>query len=870
MIRPLRRTVIANEGNNSNVEPKNQTNNSAQQEELKNESSPAPKIIRRQIPIKSQPAVNPQDVKSAAPIERKPRILSPQPKKNDESVESNIEIKESSNVKTQPVEENKNLNKDVPKRLVRPARVLTNSPTSENTDKQSSTVKSEEPLNKSEEPLNKSEEPLNKNEEPLNKNEEQRIKSEGMRVQPRIVKTEEETPRMSSSGGLRNPNKISEPTDVSERNENDEQKKLKVPVRKVQQKPVNKTNDDMSVEENEIFTRYFSEINGISPKIKYGVNYTNESLENFPDIQDSEKLKSFFKEGIKNPNFKTLIEVGADIGIFSLFFASIPDDKKAFRNIISFETDPNKFKMLEHNISAYGLNDKIKAMNVDFETQSLEDLGSILFLNGFVNNGYYTKKFGEILNKYSNKFGAIIIFTRQSEAKKNFSEYKSMGLRGFSLVDKKDYVIYFYINNIAKDVVQKEVITTNQDKLELTRSFNESFKNQLEWYDYCNSIVPSNRETFGSTAWFSNMLTSQWLEDFQYYIKSLLSYVVKDEKILKDMISESNMLIWVKAVSHVTINTNMNYEKLEKIGDALLKNIFPYFLNKKNPNFTEHEITSFGSYYMSKRKQGLFAKQMKLHEWLLCEYQDPNYEKIHEDLFESFFGALETVGDTIAPCYGTICGRNYMIAMFKNEAFDYDIAKPPKTELQQRGTALGFDVKDKDGGVKMKSQEFDEQILHTIFFQDAAKVNSILTVEGINIESIRVKNIQYQPNCIYLSQTLVDVDNENGAVEAWGEALRHVEKFGYTESNVNNIKLKRLLSKQNQRVQNSLIVKYKSAGYDYVKFLHPQSSKKHNSSKIAILVGTKPNSKFEYKLSIGSGYTVDEAENKAILNYINS
>ena len=338
------------------------------------------------------------------------------------------------------------------------------------------------------------------------------------------------------------------------------------------------------------------------------------------------------------------------------------------------------------------------------------------------------------------------------------------------------------------------------------------------------------------------------------------------------MTSNENMKHWKRSVSHKTISSVFNYEKFEKDGDTLLKHVFPKYLRKRNPNYSEHHITLFNNYYMSKIKQGEFARQMKLNEWLLCEHQNPRFTKIHEDLFEAFFGALETVSDSIAEGLGTIYAYNFIVAIFKDIELDPKEARDPKTVLQQRGTALGLDIvkSDKDGGVKIDSSSREnDKILYTVYFANGINVASILEQESIIIRPKIVENVGIKGSPIYLSQVLVDVDDEVWKRTAWSEALKHCENFGYTEENVEIIKLRKLLEKHKE-YREKLTVKYNGDGFSLIKFNHLKTSKKESEPKIAILIGIKENDNFEYKLGIDSHVSIDTAERHAIEKYLKS
>lgn len=110
-------------------------------------------------------------------------------------------------------------------------------------------------------------------------------------------------------------------------------------------------------------------------------------------------------------------------------------------------------------------------------------------------------------------------------------------------------------------------------------------------------------------------------------------------------------LIWRQSHTHISYDPEINYEKLEYLGDLVIKlafadyilSIFPGLSEKEATNLgtaylSRKEITNLDNYYMGKKFQGLIARAYGLDTFLLAKI--PITSKQREDLIEAFFGAI--------------------------------------------------------------------------------------------------------------------------------------------------------------------------------------------------------------------------------------
>lgn len=129
------------------------------------------------------------------------------------------------------------------------------------------------------------------------------------------------------------------------------------------------------------------------------------------------------------------------------------------------------------------------------------------------------------------------------------------------------------------------------------------------------------------------------------------SYVKKDvfsDQVLKDSKNEMNNpkdLLELRKES---------YERLEYFGDRVVKIIVSMYLFHRYPNEDEGFMTRLQTKIEDKKNLSLFSKEIGLGKYFIISKQieslnGRNLEKIHEDVFEAFMGAL-FLSNGFEPC----------------------------------------------------------------------------------------------------------------------------------------------------------------------------------------------------------------------------
>jgi len=187
------------------------------------------------------------------------------------------------------------------------------------------------------------------------------------------------------------------------------------------------------------------------------------------------------------------------------------------------------------------------------------------------------------------------------------------------------------------------------------------------------------------------MSSSDWLQGLQSLINNLLKPIVKTQAERNKYLDSNAMAVWSTAFTHETYSPGDNYEDLEYLGDAILKSVFPKYLMKRLPHLHKGEYTELNIVYMSKVGQRDFTKKLGLEPFIRVRGLTRANFNIEADVFESFFGALDTVSDMVKPGLGFINCYNMIVDIFKDLYIDESRAKgPAKTQVFQIFVRFGL------------------------------------------------------------------------------------------------------------------------------------------------------------------------------------
>lgn len=176
----------------------------------------------------------------------------------------------------------------------------------------------------------------------------------------------------------------------------------------------------------------------------------------------------------------------------------------------------------------------------------------------------------------------------------------------------------------------------------------------------------------------------QWLRGLQSLINKLLLPVIPDIPARQRFLDRNAMVIWARAFTHETVSPSDNYEDLEYLGDAILKAVFPKYLMQRLPYMHKGEFTELNVAYMSKIKQAELARQMGLSQHIRVKGIEHAILNLETDVFESFFGALDTIADMVTPGSGFAYCYNMIVNIFQDVEIDEKKARgSAKTQVIQ-------------------------------------------------------------------------------------------------------------------------------------------------------------------------------------------
>mgnify|MGYP003641849113 CR=1 FL=1 len=174
---------------------------------------------------------------------------------------------------------------------------------------------------------------------------------------------------------------------------------------------------------------------------------------------------------------------------------------------------------------------------------------------------------------------------------------------------------------------------------------------------------------------------------FKYLQELLLTFLDKEK--IPVLLNKESMKLWRCCFTHITYDPEDNYETLESVGDKVLSYTFKTMLYQRFPDITASELNNLDQHYMSTHLQSLMSAKMGLTNWLRVNGEVPKTsEKIREDLYESFFGTIDTIMiKKYGLGYGVRICMKFMEKIF-DIGFNRDI-EPAKTFVFQMFERLG-------------------------------------------------------------------------------------------------------------------------------------------------------------------------------------
>ena len=275
------------------------------------------------------------------------------------------------------------------------------------------------------------------------------------------------------------------------------------------------------------------------------------------------------------------------------------------------------------------------------------------------------------------------------------------------------------------------------------------------------TLIENNSTKLSSYTEMANANTAQWLQRLQSFLNTLLQPIVKDPTQRNRYLDANAMSIWALAFTHETVSPSDNYEDLEYLGDAMLKAAFPKYLMKRFPYLHKGEYTELNVAYMSKMMQAELARRMGLGEYIRVKGIERAILNLETDVFESFFGALDTISDSITPGLGFANCYNMIVHIFQTVEIDEEKGRgSAKTRVQQIFTR--FD--------QPKPQE-------TVDENDKFNVRFTITLTPDNVQFLRSYGVEVGSPAIGYGQGATRTE---ASFEAYASALSTLANHGIT------------------------------------------------------------------------------------------
>lgn len=344
------------------------------------------------------------------------------------------------------------------------------------------------------------------------------------------------------------------------------------------------------------------------------------------------------------------------------------------------------------------------------------------------------------------------------------------------------------------------------------------------------------------------------------HLRSLVAEIlgeIGDDNIRAALLSKPALEQWQNVFISDTFDPINNYQLYEIIGDGALKNAFLNYMTDLYPeSVNAANLTRSLNYYMSFRHQVKLGRSMGLDKMILSA--GPITEKMVEDVFEAFFGALQRITDNIL-----INGER----VFENEGYgmvlqllrrvlgtvDLIIESDPIVQIKER-----FDVLAQPSPVVRTTyyRKPDQTII--VKMELVQNINGIPEVwdkiEGPDWESVKLRR--------ELGERGLKIMDQRGLTKEHIQEIKDRNKQGAEEMQRQEVIFNAIVSKINQemgRKHNSSIVGHR--------FQAKPQQNEFVASLILLWRSGKDGDEQPSIATIGRGKTIMEAEVDALKKF---
>ena len=428
------------------------------------------------------------------------------------------------------------------------------------------------------------------------------------------------------------------------------QKPVKSPVKSPQKSPVKLPLPKKSGKKDprQHLETFFGQRNGVEGKPIEGVNYTLETLTYMTSKNRADQITSAIAQRVEG-EFEVW-ECCGGIGGNTLSFS----DNPKVQHVTVYEIDKDRRTMLQENIQMYGLDSKVSVKEESFSgVNCQEGKKQVLFFDPpWLPEGVK----GQESTKENYLLSGIKIGDKTLE---EWTLNSNCSVVAFKVPPG-------YKMNVAG--YEKEEILLKNSLLVILKK--RQAKNEEKNQEY--------------TTWRNG------LKKFLRY--SLLPIMSLPDSALDKLVSDNAMQTWEIAFTNESFNPNVgeNYEELELSGDVNLAASYVKFMMASYPEITRSQLSEFRTKYLAKGFQSKLSASLGMGPHIRSRFRTNTH--ILEDVFESFFGALDLVGDTEFK-FGVGSGLiyNMVVELYKDVEVDWSVTKGnPKTRVKETYEGLNF------------------------------------------------------------------------------------------------------------------------------------------------------------------------------------
>ena len=532
------------------------------------------------------------------------------------------------------------------------------------------------------------------------------------------------------------------------------------------------------------------------------VNYTIETLTYMTSHNRADEMTKVIVEEMKSLGYNSfdVWENGAGIGGNTMSFA----ENANVRHVTSYEILKERRDMLKRNLEMYSLLNKVTILEKEFDVKEVT-CGSILFLDPA-----WTTKAGHEATK------SDYVLENLKMGNKTLEEWAA-GCSQCSLIVFK--LPPGYKLKPVPNVTMKQILLKNSLLCILENSQNQKV---------CNKNIEKIREQ----EQIEKEEYARWSTDLKLFLMNeMLPRVVTSKEAIEKLVSKEAMEIWEVAFTHESFDPNRgkNYEEIELLGDLVIGNVYVRFIFESYPQFNRSQISELRTHYLAKGFQSQLSSSLGIGRFIRTRFHTTKHQL--EDVLESFFGALQLIGDKIFKLgagYG-LC-YNLVVSLYKDVPIELSATLAnPKTLIKEAMERL-----------QMIQPKLKEKVPENDVTDDFGNVTFTISWPPHGIPILRSLGINVTSPIVAQA---TDKTKKMASIAAYRMAINNINEMGITKEFIEEyVRSKDLQMAELTPYINAIQDRLKLEGFEsfYLSEHHMKGKLGVATSKMIQLIGVKP------------------------------